>query len=247
MQLRLNQSFKKMKNLLILLSILGLSACLKEENPDAVRQLLFECYNTKSFGDLRPAEADGLPESCTSNLLNEPFDNNNIGWGEGSTQDYNFDLSGGIYQVQIKYNGGWYIAKQFDQLASAENYQLDVRLRISDPGDTDPYSSVTWKGEGWEFLNFGISNAQNFIIRERLSQSDGFKTWKAATFSDTIRPGDWNVLSIRKFEGKTYFFINNVLVANLTGLPDFGNDTGFFLPGKSQTSFDDLLVKTWAF
>lgn len=236
-----------MKKLLLFPILCCLAACLKEENPDTIRQLLFECYNPKTFGDLRPEAAEGLPESCASILLNDLFDNNNIGWGEGNTVDYHFNITGGTYQVQVKVNGGWYIARQFDQFAGAENYQLDVRLRINDPGDTDPYSSVTWKGEGWQFLNFGISNAQNFTIRERLSQSDGFKIWKAATFSDAIRPGDWNLLSIRKFEGTNYFFINNVLVASLQGLPEFGNDTGFFLPGKSQTSFDDLLMKTWVF
>lgn len=234
-----------MNKYLLLLVCFSLSACLKEENPDPIRQLLFECYDATAFGALQPSVHNGLPETCVSTLAEEKFENNNRNWSETNNQDINFDLTGGIYQLQVKFPGGWYIGRQFEETADAENYQIDVLMRIDDPGDTDPFSSIVWKGENWKFLNFGINNAKQFIIRERLSQSDPFKIWQASTYSEAILPGQWNALSIRKYEGTTYFFINQVLVASLSGLPEYGNVFGFFLPGKSTTAVDDLVFKTW--
>lgn len=227
-----------MKNLLLLLPFLTLSACVKEENPAAISQLLFECYDPETFGPLEPARYTGFPTDCAFTLRTDDF-SGAIDWFERNDADYKLELSGGKYIMQAKQTGGFYVRDNGNFERPVKNYQFeaDVKILSSESGRT---SGLCFGGlNGFDGVyQFRISKEGSFEVRH-LKNNQFLPDILPPTPSQAINSTGTNRLTVRNWQGAFYFFINGALVGQLPNLTAYGSELGFFVGPKSQIEVDN--------
>lgn len=229
-----------MKNTIIItLSAILFSACDKEENPGPVSQLLFECYDAKSFGELRPADYDGLPTSCMNTVLDENFEAQGD-WYKRNDSEYRFNVSNGKYDMESKINSNFYT--YYSRLFSGtDNFQIEARLDFVEWGGNDSNSGLTWGGAGGldGLFYVGITNDGRFKVGH-IKNNTAEPELQPLAASPSVLVDQPNHIMIRVWEQEVFVFINQQLVFRSASVVPYGNELGFKTGAFSKVQVDWL-------
>jgi hypothetical protein len=193
------------------------------------------------MASMDPSEYSGIASSSMQSIFQEDFNDNNNGWPIDGDDDISYSIYGGYYTISHTADGYFYspliTLSSFD---NSNDYQVEAYMKISD----DYYYDYSGCGILWatnsisSFYSFvTYSNSYEYYIGHR-----EYDSWmdriQESTYADEINgEGYYNKLTLRKYDGRYYFFINETLVYDCDYLSTYGNDFGFYLL-KSEIEID---------
>jgi len=154
-------------------------------------------------------------------------------WYEGSGDDYTLTVANGMYTMVDKNDAddhyGYYVA--YDGLdLPVGNY--DYEARIKNRVDNASWGSgLIYGGLGSDFNYFKFSIG---LYRIGDTGDGDWLEWTATTDGNVE---DWNLLTVRKYENKYYFFINEVFLYE-DDYNNYANEFGFAFDKNTTVDID---------
>lgn len=225
----------------MLFQILFILSCGKDENSDPTASLFFDCFDSDSFGVLRPHEYFGLPTTCFNTVLDESY-NEAGNWYKRNDNEYKFSVHNGHYDLESLVNNNFYI-NLGDIVEKKDDYQIEAYIEILS-SETESNSGLSWGGQngidgGLFYLGFTSQGSFKIgKVKDNSAQADVLSlTVNQAVLSN-------NKITIRFWQGAVYAFINEQLVYQNEDYLPYGNEIGIKVGFKSHLLIDWFLVQT---
>jgi len=173
-----------------------------------------------------------------SEVMYDEFYSNTNGWGTGVTTDVERKIESGYYFFQT-FMESFYSTTIVYEFEKSRNFQLETILKINS-GSVSQENGLIWSMENKSSCRFGITRNGEYTI---YNMSEGsVEDIKDFTASSAIKKSDFNLLTIRKYDGIYYFFINEQLVHQCNYYPGYGDRIGFLVGKKSSLQIDNLKI-----
>jgi Caspase domain len=193
---------------------------------------------------LHPFNATAQPQRYPVFL--EDFNNNSNNWLTGDRVKTNAYIKDSNFYFEGKRkNTGYPRRTEQGYLRDGLDYEIEIRLRQLTGGSEKGYA-LEWGGNSIDniFYEFWLRNDGSFSI-DRFDPNTGrYEDYVSWTHSPYVKIGDYNVLSVKKFEAKIYFYINYQLVHAMARPQLFGMEIGFIVPPVASIAVDYLNVYT---
>jgi len=193
-----------------------------------------------------PSDYNGIIENEYNFLLEEDFDNNNIGWTEGNQSNIDFTISNGVYTIDHQDDGYyWVTSVDLASFNSNDNYQVETYMKIIDDYDAYSHNGMVWEADTYySFYAFTfIPASSNFAMLHRYNGE-----WQANLINDTYSSflngvGEYNKITLRKYDSRFYLFINENFVAEYNSQSPYGQNFGLYLE-MAKIEIDWFTVST---
>lgn len=182
-------------------------------------------------------------------IINETFDNNDLGWFSGSTDDdvFEAEIDDGIYTLKMNSDGGFQYSFNTAELTNATNWSIKSRMRQTGGAADNQYGLVFNTMDSDNLYEFTItSEGKAHLQRYKEGEKVEIVAW---TEVPGIKgQGDWNELEIRKENDAIGCFVNGTFAAGMTAsyFRIFGAKVGVMLRWVQVVEVDDFTVTTWA-
>lgn len=164
-------------------------------------------------------------------------------WPTEIGEDYSLSISGGFYTMVDNNisddHYGYTIVTDAIQIPN-DNYDLEARIRNS--ADNGAYGSGLLFGKGNTYHNYFKFSIGFYRVGDTKTW-DWTDGWITSSTGDTE---DWNKLTIRKFEDKYFFFINEVFEFS-TAYISYGDIFGFAFDQNTTVDIDWVTIYTMDF
>ncbi len=218
-----------------------LISCDKEENPDAVSELLFECYNPKVDGLIIPELYEGIPLKCTKFYFDEEFSDNKKNWTTKSDDWISYKIQNGFYDIKTKdkfsYNFNVFLD---DNTVPVKNYQIEIKVKLSQTSVNSRVFGITFNGNSWVYNFFGF-NSDKIVFGSNSSQNSSVVSLNS---KNNTNVNDFRIITVRNFEGITYMFLDKLLVFQ-SNSNNTSAELGYIVPQNSDVLFDYIKVIKW--
>ena len=198
-----------------------------------------------------PSVYNCIPASYYQDVFLEDFDNNQNNWPLGDTDDYIANIHNGYYEMtNLQYMYHHLFNVTVDNLNEDWNFEIETRIKIKvDEGEDYHWTrgSLIWGGiydNGYSYYEFGANAYKEVTICDRSHYTDTWDTWSDGWQEsvDINEEGSYNKLTVRKYDGQYFFFINEVLIKAHQFKTFYGNRIGFLNSPSCTTSVDYLHV-----
>lgn len=128
------------------------------------------------------------------------------------------------------------------EIDETKNFELEISVKCTQYGVS--IIPLIW-GRNTENLNtlyFGFTSKGEFQVLK--FENNAFSNLSKLIRSDAIIPSNYNLLTLRKFGSKLYFFINKELVFQMPSINLPGHEFGFQAPSNSNV-FADFIRMTY--
>lgn len=178
-----------------------------------------------------------LPNHYTTFFWDE-FNSDYYNWPIKNETYLTTEISDGYYNVSWDNDGYLYrLPMRFPDLNIRGDYTVEISAEYID-GLPNSFFGLIFYSDNVNFYYFGIDNGKHFkIICDNSTWNDLVNDYKCAINSNTS-----NILKIIKVGNYTYFFINDVFVAEQYISQIYGNIFGFFVSHKIQVRFDYIKI-----
>lgn len=215
----------------VLIGILLLFGCNSPEKLPEPFQGIFTDTDAEIFFEYNSITSDRL-----TNFFVDNFDNNNSEWYTG----FNANLAGasvsnGEYFLKAGFAGNSFISYSgtFVNWDTNKNFQIEYAMRSILNNEN---SGIVW----------GYSpNPQRFfyMFEYLIGKYDNQYTEWYNSNPMNLTPGAYNKFTIRKYNNKYYFYINENIVHTQNFEPLFEKRIGFFVASYSEVGFDYIRIK----
>jgi len=189
---------------------------------------------------------DGIPPSYYQPVYCEYFFSNDQDWltGTGSNYSASINSEAGYYEI-INFSSDhkyifWELVSDLDE---NKNFQIETNIKNISTNDEDGGNGLVWGGESngeLRYYRFYI-NHDSFSVLD--DQGEDHEYWIDWTNSGSVNePGTCNKLTVRKYDGQYYFFINEVYVGQHVFKSLYGNYTGFRVYCETTIQVDNLII-----
>lgn len=189
-----------------------------------------------------PTVYTSLPANIKTSLYNDSFTDNANGWLTGTvTGSYNNAISGGYYSLYNLKTTGYSQYTLANKFTETTNYEVEFSLKILRNNLTNSNNGVVWGfSSSSNYIQCGISNYSNKFFADQVISGQTTSLLNVSTAS--ILAGSYNKITIRKYNGKLYYFINETYVGQSNVPAMAGTGTGFILGPSNQISVDYLTI-----
>jgi outer membrane protein OmpA-like peptidoglycan-associated protein len=173
-------------------------------------------------------------------VINDNFNSNAHGWWTGSVETYSMQVEGGKYVIRTtqKDNGRFVTINPF--MDNKKDFSIEATF-VQKSGSDNNGLGLLWGDSGiGKYHEFVIACNGNYKIKSP-EKGEKINQWVAYK---TIKPmGEANSLKIEQKEGRWYYFINNVEVANTSILPLYGMKMGFINYTDMVLEIDNFIFR----
>ena len=155
-------------------------------------------------------------------------------WYEGSGEDYTLSIANGVYTMVDINNAddhyGYFVSHDEVSLPTTGNYDYEARIK-------NRVDNAAW-GSGLIYggLDFDYNYFKFSIGLYRIGDT-GDGDWVEWTETTDGNIEDWNKLTVRKYQNKYYFFMNEVFLYE-DDFSDYGNEFGFGFDQNTTVDID---------
>jgi len=201
-----------------------------------------------------PAEYNGMPSSYYQNVFIENFNDNSNNWPEGySAGKWEGAIKEGYYEITnfADADTSRFFWHKVDNLDDELDFEVETKIKIV--ANPYPYGNgILWGGERistWYsiyysmlFNNDYINNDHVFGVHD-IKSSTSSDRWLGWTILNNIHGlGSYNKLTIRKFDGEYYFFINETPIGSHQFKPFYDKNIGFLVNVRTTIRADYLNI-----
>jgi hypothetical protein len=170
----------------------------------------------------------------------EEFTDNGDKWTVGDTEDYKYEISGGVYSMTGKKGGRW--GSHGFPIRRDSDFILDVKIKSDSSVSTD-YAGLIWdfkdKDHYYQFLV--AQHGKYSILRMENGKANFIVPWTASSVVNGR--GIYNLLRVAR-EGKNLlFFINKIQVKSIPYESYSGGNIGFSFSGTQTISVDSVVLQ----
>lgn len=236
-----------MKNIIIGLFALIFFGCVIEKDSGLAGSIAWDEQAIEYCEGLNPASYNvynTLNTDCFLYRYAEDFENESL-WYTGYSNGNNIRLKNGNYECQASSSSSFLLSCwDCDTINFGQNYQLEMYLKIEEPGDS--YCALNWGGlertDTWKNnFRFGLTGNREFLVAFR-QDGGNLQYIHPPSFSSVIQTFDWNKLTIRKIDAWHYFFINEQLVHATPLIQVFGPYISLLIGQNAECLIDDISI-----
>lgn len=176
----------------------------------------------------------GISNSSKISLLKEDFNNAVNEWVVKNSDEVSLMITNGNYRFQSK--AGFYRSIIPLYINQQGNFEIEARYKVTQ-SEKEFENCIMWGCDSKNSYRFGVTKSGYFTIYK---MNPGVVDYVDYTKLANFNKFAYNKLTIRKFLGKLYFFINEKLVHSMNFEAFFDNKIGF-LVGKNATMEIDYL------
>lgn len=188
-------------------------------------------FNTAVIS-LEASKYSGIPSGNYIELLYNNFDVNAGVFPVGSETNYDIYYSSGDYIINYYPTGSsfWINSPEIAGFDSSIDFQIETGLAFENVSPT----SLSGKGLIWSY-NATSGNSYYFNIYANGSYEIGYYDGAYNTIVSNQPAslingvGFYNLLTVRRYQGNYYFFVNQVLVYTMSFVNFSHNNVGFFV------------------
>ena len=221
-----------MKTQIYLFSILlSLISCGKDKDPLIIKNTFIDNNNIIN----NPSLYNGMDNDKVS-IFVDNFNDNSNNWSTETNSDHSFTISNGNYNM-VSYGTSLWLCYQ-SIIVLPDNYELEIKFSIDDNSATNNLKNGIILGATTnltDYYYFGLNNDLNYIVKSS-SETPSFEFPVSPVTINSS--GNYNVITIRKYGGNYYFFINNELAKTTSYNAPPGSTTGIFVNGGCSIHVD---------
>ena len=180
--------------------------------------------------DPTPFDYHGLPNYTYNCLLKENFNNNFKGWYEGSYSNFKAKIDNGCYEISnYDHKVPCVSLYNFPTINSNNNFQIESEIKILQ--DSSGYG-LLWganlQRQSYKYFSYYLYYELGLRI---IDQSDTIRIiWYGWKYNDSIKkPKVYNKFTIRKYNQKYYFFLNEKIICQKRFKSFYGTQLGFYV------------------
>ncbi|MFP4547204.1 MAG: Ig-like domain-containing protein [Fidelibacterota bacterium] len=192
--------------------------------------------------DPTPSRYDGISTDQYQLIYSEDFADNESEWTEGSYEGGTRMITNGYYEVNNNSDSGWYFWLNRDELDYTENFQIEAKLLLTKNNSGAGFLWGASKDDDvLKYNYFGIwSNGQYRLLNTNDDDQYLWKDWTSFDWSNYY--GQYNKLTVRKYNNTYYFFINENYIGNYNYQQAYGTLIGFNLAPQTILRIDDINI-----
>lgn len=186
-------------------------------------------------------------ESMTYNWINskstelnfyDDFNDNSKGWGVGKLDYINRAIENSYYLFE-SFEASYYSSTLPFYINESRNFQIETAIKIIS-GSNSIESGLIWGMEDkssfrYCFARNGKYTMYKFVNGTVIDILD-------YTMSNNYKKYDYNILTLRKYNNKLYFFFNKELVHTMPYESFFGNRMGYLVAKNTSMKIDYLKI-----
>jgi outer membrane protein OmpA-like peptidoglycan-associated protein len=171
----------------------------------------------------------------------EDFNDNSFSWSITDDKNKSTKIENGYYRIENKgTQGSWNFWKSFP-VYYERNFTIESKITLIDGVDNWGYGIIWGAENGQNMYAFNISANGHFCIYKfDKGNYSNIKSW--APDRNIKNKSHANVLKIKQEDRQWFFYINNVLVFDTLGSPDFGSNIGFNITSNLTIDIDYLQI-----
>ena len=177
-------------------------------------------------------------------LFLEEFNDNSNYWRVGNRPKANAQIKDGVFYFESKRYGNPY-ARRIDRgyLRANQDYEISIRMKQV-KGDGNRAYALEWGGNSPQnsFFEFWVRKDGYFTIDFFNGDTQEIHDFIGFTPSQAINTEGYNVLKVRKENGRMNFFINEIEVYQMESRPLLGSEVGFRAPSLGAVEVDYLKI-----
>jgi len=187
-------------------------------------------------------EYDGLKTSLYHDKFIEDFINNNNYWPEGSAEGVSYTIGDGTYTITNSTTSDILISGQKISINTDDNFEIETKIKMH---DNNSMGGLFWGLKNTQettiYKAFEIGPDAGYMIYYFDGESEN--RWFDWTYSDsTNNSGDYNKITVRKYNNNYYFFINENYIGKHKFSSFDGANIGFLFYPSSILIVDYFYV-----
>lgn len=182
----------------------------------------------------------GLAYDAVTNKRSKVYEDNFMtdsgDWSRSLSTDTRLNYRGNGALEIIHGAPGYGIITLTKNIGLSDNYDIEARIMPNDGG----LNGILFGRDGGKYARFGIDNYDDYlIVRDRNYKYDSsVEGWSTC---DDINEGVYNKLTVRKYNGTFYFYINEELVFQTDEQLDFGKGLGLVVSADDASMDVDYI------
>ncbi len=173
-------------------------------------------------------------------IINEQFKNNKLNWVIKTKNGVKTFLTGGKYYMEIGTNQKYHYFATKVPIKTKKDFEIEAKINIMQ-SKSNSYNGLFWHDRTNDKLYCFLIHNKSFYINLHHGFNDIYI--KGVTHCRYINTGSSNILTVRKTNNATNFYINRHLVHSAKGGINLGDACGFKLEQNSTVLADYLTVK----
>jgi hypothetical protein len=198
-----------------------------------------------------PAVYGSIPSSYFQNVFIENFNDNSNNWSVGENDERLAKLENGQYEITcLKESSQHLFWHKVVNLVEGWDFQIESKIKITQSDDNsyyDKYCGLIWGHKkisigNNNFFNFKFNVKNGFRINDNESNTvdDWSDYYETSNYINSI--GNYNTITIRKYNNRYYFFINGEKVLEHQFKTFYGENIGFSIRYNTTCQIDYLYI-----
>jgi len=134
-----------------------------------------------------------------------------------------------------------------DNLDDELDFEIETKIKIVESPDPYAGNGILWGAEktsSWNCLFYSMlfHNQHKYVVFDRKSSSSSDRWLGWSILNSILSHGNYNKLTIRKFEGEYYFFINEIPIGSHQFKSFYDKNIGFSVNSSTTIRADYLHV-----
>ncbi|MBN2103582.1 hypothetical protein JW835_06020 [bacterium] len=198
---------------------------------------------------IEPSLYDGIPVYYYQCVYPEYFNSlsTDSDWWTGTKSDYSASINtdgAGYYEIINSSNEKKYVFwESISDLDENKNFQINAGIKIVSANNEDGGNGLVWGGHSNGELSYFrfFNNHDSYTILD--DQGKDLEYWSDWTRSDSVNDiGTYNELTVRKYDGQYYFFINEDYIGSHPFKSFYGHYIGFRVDCETTIQVNYILV-----
>jgi len=201
--------------------------------------ILFVNVNIKAQ-TLTPETYSGIPEASKTKVFSDDFSDNNTKWPEKSDTTAIYKVADGFYYIDIVGSTGKTIAETLSAFDDTKNYEVETKMQFLQGVKDKEYDLMFGGDEKQNNYRVGLTGDGGYYFYKK--DNGEKKVIEAYTITSTVKKTEMNKITIRKYDGKFYLFINETLLYQSEAGALFGKRFGFLVMPKISIKVDEIRI-----
>ncbi len=208
---------------------------------------IFRVYEEGNESEgIDPSLYDGIPPSYYHGVYGVTFSHLDYSsdWWTGTYSDRSASIKDGYYEIINSSTEHKYVFwESIPDLDENKKFQIDTNIKIVSTNDENGGNGLVWGGHSNDELSYYrfYNNQDSFTILD--DQGKDYEYWFDWTeYSSVNDIGVYNKLTVRKYDGQYYFFINEVYIGQHEFKSFYGDKIGFRVYYETTIHVDYLNV-----
>ena len=189
-----------------------------------------------------PDEYDGLDKSIYQEIFIEDFNSNDKNWAEGVYDSCKISFKDGYYQIENSSKSYSRLAWQnITGLDEANNFEIEANIKtVNNNSRGGVFWGLDTDSEYFRYYLLLFQDTQFLVVDDHGTE---FDWWTYPTsYGNLNSSGVYNKITIRKYQDRYYFFVNEELIDYHYFKSFYGNYAGIYISSESIVQVDYLNI-----